>query len=93
MKYNADPKIRDNSGRTPLHYIRCLSSLNVIMKEYSSNQDTNKVDLLDMEDQNGNTPLMQCILDDDKTNSKRSIIKEMIKKDADFSIQNNKGDN
>lgn len=58
MNHGADPTLRDNFGKTPLHYIRCVASLNVILKEYNKNEDTNKVDLLNMDDKNGNTPLM-----------------------------------
>ena len=36
---------------------------------------------------------MQAILDYEKGNMKMSIVKEMIKKDADFSIQNLRGNN
>lgn len=54
--------------------------------------DTNKEELLDMVDLKGNTPLMEGILEEPR-GAKTSILKEMVKKDADYSMQNKDGDN
>lgn len=57
MKFSSDPKIKDNLGKTALHYVRCVSCLNLILKESNSklNSKDKPENLLDIQDKEGNT--------------------------------------
>jgi ankyrin repeat protein len=96
MKHNSDPTIKDNHGKTPLHYNHCITCLSIIVKEYKINQKDAKAktdNILDIQDNDGNTCLLQAILDLVEGSSKLNLVKEMVKLDADFTIQNHDGDN
>lgn len=56
-------------------------------------QEERKVseNLLDIQDNEGNTPLIQAIIDHSEGSTKSNLIKEMVKADADPSIQNKEG--
>lgn len=53
-----------------------------------------KIDnILDIQDNDGNTCLLQAIIDLVEGSSKLNLVKEMVKLDADFTIQNHEGNN
>ena len=96
MKYGADSESKDNVGKTPLHYNHCITCLYIIIKEQNTRKDEEKDkmwNILDLQDNKGNTCLMQAILDLKETTAKLNLVKEIVKWNADFSIQNNKGKN
>lgn len=96
MKYGADPTIKDNKGKTALHYNHWITWLKIIIKDYSSREEESRGgndNLLDIPDQNGNTPLNQAIIDLSQGNAKLNLVKEIIKLNADFWIQNDEGEN
>lgn len=100
MQNNADPKIKDNSNNTALHYNTCVTCLNIIakaLKERESNlKEENKTDhenILDMQNDLGNTCLMQAIVNMSQGHTKTKLARELIKLNADFTIQNNEGNN
>jgi len=96
MKYGADSESKDNVGKTPLHYNHCITCLYIIIKEQNTRKEEEKDkmwNILDLQDNKGNTCLMQAILDLKETTAKLNLVKEIVKWNADFSIQNNKGKN
>ena len=93
MKFKSNPTIRDIKGKTPLHHIRWITCLNIILKEFEKKEEEKLSNLINISDDQGNTPLVQAILDYGLGNVKIQIVKELIKRNSDYSITNKNGDN
>ena len=92
MKHEADPKMPDLNGRTPLHHVKCSTCLGIILKEYQADI-SEPINLLNIQDLQGETPLMTLISEYAHKQVKQNVIKELLKHQLDFSIKNNDGNN